>query len=163
MRERLISGISPGFPELSQSQGQVTHVLLTRSPLGTARCCHQTGLARLACVKHAASVRPEPGSNSPSEIVEIPRVAHARSMRAARTSLSSGLATHKGQRGSPTAPSELGATGRHRGPTRCRCAGSSVIRPDVPKYRRQILHPGHVPAVPDPFDGAVKHWLFTHC
>ena len=33
MRCRLLSGISPGFPELSQSQGQVTHVLLTRSPL----------------------------------------------------------------------------------------------------------------------------------
>ena len=33
MREMVISGISPGFPELSQSLGQVTHVLLTRSPL----------------------------------------------------------------------------------------------------------------------------------
>src|SRR6266511_2974384 len=73
MRERLVFGISPGFPELSRCQGQVTHVLLTRSPLGTTGCCHQVGLARLACVKHAASVRPEPGSNSPSEIVEILR------------------------------------------------------------------------------------------
>jgi hypothetical protein len=37
-------------------------VLLTRSPLEYPR----KGLsARLACVKHAASVRPEPGSNSP--------------------------------------------------------------------------------------------------
>ena len=33
MSSRFISGISPGFPELSQSQGQVAHVLLTRSPL----------------------------------------------------------------------------------------------------------------------------------
>ena len=33
MRPRVISGISSGFPELSQSLGQVTHVLLTRSPL----------------------------------------------------------------------------------------------------------------------------------
>ena len=33
MRIGVISGISPGFPELSQSEGQVTHVLLTRSPL----------------------------------------------------------------------------------------------------------------------------------
>src|SRR3978361_173262 len=54
----VISGISPGFPGLSQSSGQVAPVLLTRSPL-TRR------FARLACVKHAASVRPEPGSNSP--------------------------------------------------------------------------------------------------
>jgi hypothetical protein len=28
-----ISGINPGFPGLSRSVGQVTHVLLTRSPL----------------------------------------------------------------------------------------------------------------------------------
>ena len=33
MREAVISSISTGFPELSQSEGQVTHVLLTRSPL----------------------------------------------------------------------------------------------------------------------------------
>ena len=40
-------------------------MLLTRSPLGLPQCCHWLDLARLACVKHAASVRPEPGSNSP--------------------------------------------------------------------------------------------------
>ena len=28
-----VSGISSGFPGLSQSEGQVAHVLLTRSPL----------------------------------------------------------------------------------------------------------------------------------
>ena len=62
MRRPVISGIRPSFPGLSQSQGQVAHVLLTRSPLEYPR----RGLsARLACVKHAASVRPEPGSNSP--------------------------------------------------------------------------------------------------
>jgi hypothetical protein len=33
MRRKVVSGIRPGFPGLSQSQGQVTHVLLTRSPL----------------------------------------------------------------------------------------------------------------------------------
>ena len=39
-------------------------MLLTRSPLEHP----QVGLsARLACVKHAASVRPEPGSNSPTK------------------------------------------------------------------------------------------------
>lgn len=62
MQEKVISGIRPSFPGLSQSTGQVTHVLLTRSPLVYPR----KGLTvRLACVKHAASVRPEPGSNSP--------------------------------------------------------------------------------------------------
>jgi hypothetical protein len=33
MRDNVISGISPRFRGLSQSGGQVTHVLLTRSPL----------------------------------------------------------------------------------------------------------------------------------
>ena len=45
--------------------GQVAHVLRTRSPLGTPR---RENPVRLACVKRAASVRPEPGSNSPLEI-----------------------------------------------------------------------------------------------
>src|SRR5687767_4507382 len=62
MSSKVISGISSCFQLLSQSQGQVAHVLLTRSPLVYPR----RGLTvRLACVKHAASVRPEPGSNSP--------------------------------------------------------------------------------------------------
>ena len=33
MRQQVISGINPRFRRLSQSQGQVAHVLLTRSPL----------------------------------------------------------------------------------------------------------------------------------
>ncbi len=33
MRSMVISGIRPSFPSLSQSPGQITHVLLTRSPL----------------------------------------------------------------------------------------------------------------------------------
>src|SRR5690242_108186 len=64
MQHEVISGIRPSFPGLSQSLRQVTHVLLTRSPLVYPR----KGLTvRLACVKHAASVRPEPGSNSPTK------------------------------------------------------------------------------------------------
>ena len=64
MRPDVICGIRPSFPGLSRSQGQVTHVLLTRSPL--IRLVQAPDfIVRLACVKHAASVRPEPGSNSP--------------------------------------------------------------------------------------------------
>src|ERR671929_2418155 len=69
MRNRVISGISPRFRGLSQRLGQVTHVLLTRSPLEYPR---RSLSARLACVKHAASVRPEPGSNSPTKTEENP-------------------------------------------------------------------------------------------
>jgi hypothetical protein len=64
MRLCVVSGISIGFPRLFQSLGQVTHVLLTRSPLIKAEQAPPITV-RLACVKHAASVRPEPGSNSP--------------------------------------------------------------------------------------------------
>ena len=60
-----LCGISSGFPKLFPSPRQVTHVLLTRPPLylqpeGRFR-------ARLACIRHAASVHSEPGSNSPVE------------------------------------------------------------------------------------------------
>ena len=48
---------------------QVTHALLTRPPL-SHKNNHSEEIklkcfVRLACVKHAASVHPEPGSNSP--------------------------------------------------------------------------------------------------
>ena len=51
---------------LSRRRGQVTHVLLTRSPLIQNQQADPFTV-RLACVKHAASVRPEPGSNSPNK------------------------------------------------------------------------------------------------
>ena len=60
------SGISRRFQRLSRSGGQVGHVLLTRSPLYVRP---KAGLiVRLACVRHAASVHPEPGSNSPFDL-----------------------------------------------------------------------------------------------
>src|SRR6201996_9070549 len=64
MHAAVLSGIRPSFPSLSRSAGQITHVLLTRSPLEHLR---RDLSVRLACVKHAASVRPEPGSNSPNK------------------------------------------------------------------------------------------------
>ena len=64
-----VSGISTPFGGLSQMRGQVTYALLTRAPLylfpeGNVR-------VRLACVKHAASVRSEPGSNSPVYMLSL--------------------------------------------------------------------------------------------
>ena len=58
-------GISSPFELLSPTSGQVAYVLLTRSPLGTPLYCYKCVLVRLACIRHAASVHPEPGSNSP--------------------------------------------------------------------------------------------------
>jgi hypothetical protein len=56
-----LCGISSSFEELFPTTGQVVYVLLTRPPLAFRRMP-----VRLACVKHAASVCPEPGSNSPN-------------------------------------------------------------------------------------------------
>ena len=56
-----LCGISTSFEELFPTIGQVNYVLLTRPPLSLRR-----ETVRLACVKHAASVCPEPGSNSPN-------------------------------------------------------------------------------------------------
>ena len=56
---------------LSPCIRQVTHALLTRPPLSHEKLGLQQAVplahhnsVRLACVKHAASVHPEPGSNS---------------------------------------------------------------------------------------------------
>ncbi len=69
----VVSGISFGFPKLFRCEGQIAHVLLTRSPLVYSR---RSLTARLACVKHAASVRPEPGSNSPLNSFDVRTVSH---------------------------------------------------------------------------------------
>ena len=58
-----LSGFSIRFQKLSRAHGQVTYVLLTRSPLDSEKQAFLP-LVRLACIRHAASVHPEPGSNS---------------------------------------------------------------------------------------------------
>src|SRR5699024_2295509 len=66
MRWSVLSRIRPSFPGLSRSSEQVPHVLLTRWPLRHQQRAGSFS-ARLACVQHAASVHPEPGSNSPNK------------------------------------------------------------------------------------------------
>ena len=58
----ILCGISSPFGELFPIRGQITHVLRTRAPCAIPYCYGTR--TRLACVKHAASVRSEPGSNS---------------------------------------------------------------------------------------------------
>ena len=63
-----LCGIRSRFQLLSPCTRQVTHALLTRPPL-SHKIINPEGnqikcFVRLACVKHAASVHPEPGSNS---------------------------------------------------------------------------------------------------
>ena len=62
-----LSGFSIRFQKLSRAHGQVTYVLLTRSPLDLVEQA-LLPLVRLACIRHAASVHPEPGSNSPFDL-----------------------------------------------------------------------------------------------
>ena len=57
-------GISPAFAGVSPIRGQIAHVLRTRAPCADFLYCYRKLRTRLACVKHAASVRSEPGSNS---------------------------------------------------------------------------------------------------
>ena len=63
----MLCGISTSFPVLFPSVRQVAYALLTRPPLSILKIYRSFilwFLARLACVRHAASVHPEPGSNS---------------------------------------------------------------------------------------------------
>ena len=62
-----LSGFSRRFHLLSRAHGQIPYVLLTRSPLTSNEQAHLPSV-RLACIRHAASVHPEPGSNSPFDL-----------------------------------------------------------------------------------------------
>ena len=58
-------GISRRFQRLFPSDGQVAHALRTLPPVaGKVVLLPPPAAPRLACVKPAASVHPEPGSNS---------------------------------------------------------------------------------------------------
>ena len=74
----ILCGISRSFPLLSPCERQIAHALLTRAPLGLPKKSREQALrqsqanpVRLACVRHAASVRPEPGSNSQINVLLI--------------------------------------------------------------------------------------------
>ena len=68
MRPNVLRGITRRFHRLSPSTGHVAHALLTLSPVA-ARVLLLRAAPRLACVKPAASVHPEPGSNSSLYII----------------------------------------------------------------------------------------------
>ena len=65
-----LSSIISDFSKLSSSSGQVTNVLLSRLPCvhicrnKAMPCSYKCARIQLACLRHAASVHPEPGSNS---------------------------------------------------------------------------------------------------
>ena len=63
MQPHVVWDISRRFHRLSPCIGQVAHVLRTLPPVA-ARVLLPRAAPRLACVKPAASVHPEPGSNS---------------------------------------------------------------------------------------------------
>ena len=59
-------GINPDFSGLFPSTRQIAYALRTRAPVSKVQA---PSTPRLACVKPAASVHPEPGSNSSSYIL----------------------------------------------------------------------------------------------
>ena len=63
MRLVIPLGISRRFHRLSPGNGHVAHALRTLPPVA-AKVLLPRAAPRLACVKPAASVHPEPGSNS---------------------------------------------------------------------------------------------------
>ena len=66
-------------------QRQVAHALLTRPPLSyfnASRRINQSNSVRLECVMHAASVHPEPGSNSRINCIKIITVRRRSNLRA---------------------------------------------------------------------------------
>ena len=63
-----LCGISSCFRLLSRTQRQIAHALLTRPPLIRGR---SPVTVRLECVMHAASVHPEPGSNSLKIVIHL--------------------------------------------------------------------------------------------
>ena len=63
MSSHIAYGINLTFARLSRSRSQVAYALLTRAPVAV-RVLLLHAAPRLACVKPAASVHPEPGSNS---------------------------------------------------------------------------------------------------
>ena len=70
----MLCGISSRFQLLSPLKAQVAHALPPRPPLEQSDR-NQTVPVRLACVRHAASVRPEPGSNSHNIVSKTSREA----------------------------------------------------------------------------------------
>ena len=56
--------VSQGYPELRGKYPLVTHPFAARLILLPGKPFGKITLARLACLKHAANVHPEPGSNS---------------------------------------------------------------------------------------------------
>ena len=63
MRPLLLWEIRRRFHRLCPGYGQIVHALRTLSPVA-AKVLLPRAAPRLACVKPAASVHPEPGSNS---------------------------------------------------------------------------------------------------
>ena len=69
---KVVCGISASFPALSPTTGQIP---MHSSPVrhSPSRCIATPHAAvRLACVRHAASVQSEPGSNSSLEVFDQP-------------------------------------------------------------------------------------------
>ena len=93
----VLCGISRCFHLLSPCLGQIAHALLTRPPLEYQPSGRNLPInipARLACVKHAASVRPEPGSNSDVQSFSCLPVPLNRLAKARLNSLSNKRLTH---------------------------------------------------------------------
>jgi hypothetical protein len=137
-----VCGISPSFPRLSPIPRQITHVLLTRSPLSGSRSRLR---ARLACVKHAASVHSEPGSNSPVWILRPARSANRPAGFCSESAPRSSTHRARHPKNTPRTPKHPQDNSPDRHKLGSRAADfhsfslSSFQRTDAVPFRRRIL------------------------
>src|SRR5665648_1051308 len=57
---RVVPSLWVGYPRVTHPSATIQHSI-----------CIECWTVRLACVRHAASVRPEPGSNSPYKVISL--------------------------------------------------------------------------------------------
>jgi hypothetical protein len=140
------SGINPPFGGLSPSLGQVAYVLLNRLPLNERQVSHP---ARLAYIRHAASVRPEPGSNSPSDLDPVSAAASQRKRALTRKGFWRPVA-HAPERGA--VPLQA---------FRC-CPTVQFSRIPHDTHKKPPLAPGHPMAVTSPLGFPLERGGVSH-
>ena len=76
MRHKLLCGISTCFQVLSPLMGRLPtcYSPVRHSSFQLSASTREERSVRLACIRHAASVRPEPGSNSHNKVRTILRL-----------------------------------------------------------------------------------------
>ena len=143
-------GLTHHFWWLSPTSGQIAHVFLTRPP----REPPEGDPVRLACIRHAASVDPEPGSNSPPNSSCSPDLSLPQDLRQSWCllfSLSSTPVNTMSPASRPCSPCPLD-----------RCASSASSSAPHPTVLRSDLRAGLVQSPQPPLPGVSQSVQIPH-